>query len=265
MAESIGIEIGTDEQGDEYSLDLTGAPHILVGGTTGSGKTTLLHRIICSLIKDYDPKNIQLYIGDPKQVDFAKYKRAPHTQAVATSAVDIDVMLVELVAEMERRFSLMRECIDKDGLQLDSVIGSYAYNSEGEEVPFPNIIVIVDEYGNLIFDDFVGQAISGNIIRLASKGRAAGINIILTTQHPTIKVVNEQIKANCPLRIAMKVLSKVNSRVILDENGAEKLAGAGQMYASSHSRIDGKVKRLIKIQCKNITKKAIEEQLKMFD
>jgi len=268
MAEKIKVDLGVDEYDNDYSLDITGAPHTLIGGTTGSGKSVLLHNIITSLIYNYRSSQVHIYLGDPKQVEFARYKRAPQVKGIATTLGDHDSMLEMLVEEMERRFALMRECVDSRGFMVDNVIGERVFQNQGnviQEEDFPNIIVIIDEYGNLILDKLAGKRMNENIIRLAQKARAAGINLVLATQHPTVEIVNTQIKANCPVRVAMKVMSHKNSMVIIDEPGAENLDGHGEMFVNTHYELirdGGKIyRKLIKIQTNNIDKSDIEDQI----
>ena len=206
----------------QYHIELTSAPHLLIGGTTGSGKSTLINMILASMIAKFNRRQIQIYIGDPKRVEFSIYKKTPSVKAVVNSVGEHDYLLQEiLVPEMEKRYNWM----EKYGVQnvVDEDLGKMV----------PNLVVVIDEFGTLVLDKMSGKRITENLVRLVQLGRAAGITVIMATQHPTVQVVDSRIKANCPTRIALKVTSAVNSHVILDRTGAETLNGRGHMYVLS--------------------------------
>jgi len=216
MATNLEVCIGKRKEDNKpYLITLNKAPHVLIGGTTGSGKSYLLHEIIAQLISKYNSKVFDLYLGDPKRVEFACYNNDVHVAMIANTAADHDYMLTKLIDLMENRYVKMAE---KGLKNLDN----YQFAR--------NIVVVIDEFGDLVLDKVVGKRITEKLVKLVQLGRAAAITVILATQHPTTEVVDSRIKANCPTRIALKVTSQVNSRVILDEGGAEKLTGKGHMF-----------------------------------
>jgi len=213
---------GEDCKDKKYFIELTSAPHLLIGGTTGSGKSTLINTILSNLIGKWNRRQLQIYIGDPKRVEFSMYKNTSSVKAVVNSVAEHDHLLNDiLVPEMEKRYEWMER------YKVQNVVD----DDLGKMVP--NLVVVIDEFGTLVLDKMCGKRIAENLVRLVQLGRACGITVILATQHPTVQVVDTRIKANCPTRIAMKVTSAVNSHVILDKPGAETLRGRGHMYILS--------------------------------
>lgn len=195
--------LGGMKDGNPLIIDLANAPHILIGGATGSGKSIILHSIICGLIG-----RAKLVLIDPKRVEFNYYNDLKDLYLPITRSVDCSIKVLEkLNNEMERRFKYM----EKKGLR------------EIEGMPY--IVVIIDEMADLM--SVAKKEVQELLCRLAQKSRACGIHIIIATQRPSVDVITGLIKANFPARIAFKVASNADSRVILDRGGAEKLLGNG--------------------------------------
>lgn len=233
MINDLQVTVGYNQAtGRVHSISLNKAPHVLIGGTTGSGKSYLLHSLIAPLLAEFSWRDLTVFLGDPKRVEFACYENDVHVQMIANSPAEHDYMLTQLVTTMEDRYKWMK----KGGFK----------NLENH--PFAsNILVVIDEFGDLVLDRTMGKKITEKIERLTQLGRAAGIIVVLATQHPTTEVVSSLIKANCPTRIALKVTSAVNSRVILDRGGAEGLEGRGHLLLLSPYDIEIKELRGIDI------------------
>jgi S-DNA-T family DNA segregation ATPase FtsK/SpoIIIE len=215
------VAIGTGTTGEPRVLDLAKMPHVLIAGQTGSGKSVGLNALIMSLLYTRTPEECQLILVDPKRVEMVSYEGMPHLrQPVVMDPEEATAVFHELVNEMERRYELLSE---------HKVRNILSYNSlEGVE-RMPYIVTVVDEMADLMMTS--GKALEGYIVRLAQLARAVGIHLVLATQKPVVKVITGLIKSNMPSRISFQVASKTDSRVILDENGAEKLAGRGDMLA----------------------------------
>ena len=211
----VGIEHGI---GELVVGDLTEMPHLLIAGTTGSGKSVMIHTIICSLLSWATPADVGFVLMDFKRVEFVPYKNLELLALpVITEPEDARMALDWLVAEMERRFRLMEEAGVVD-------IGALR---DHYDIDFPErIVLIIDELADLILQD---RTVEIPIVRLAQKGRASGIHLVLSTQRPTTNVVTGLIKANVPSRMAFSVASMIDSRVILDQPGAEQLLGRGDV------------------------------------
>ncbi len=215
--------LGKDISGKPIIADLAKMPHLLVAGATGSGKSVCINTIIMSLILRTTPKDLRLVLIDPKRVELAGYNELPHL--IGSVVTDPDTALETMywaVKEMERRYELLQEAKVRD------IIGYNEKAKDDEELEsLPYIVIIVDEFADLIMTS--GKEIEMPITRLAQMARAVGIHLILATQRPSIKVITGIIKANFPARIAFQVSSRVDSRVILDMIGAERLLGMGDM------------------------------------
>jgi hypothetical protein len=199
-------------------IDLTKMPHLLVAGQTGSGKSVFLNAAILSILYKMKPNECRLALVDPKRVEFAPYKGAPHLYApVATKLDQIERMLTNLVEEMEHRYELLEQADERN---------IAAYNKVADK-KLPYIVVVIDELADLMLVSDHG--VEEQITRLAQLARAVGIHLIMATQRPVVEIMTGLIKANMPARVAFKVASKQDSRVILDEPGAEQLRGAGEM------------------------------------
>lgn len=215
--------LGKDIAGKPVVTDLAKMPHLLIAGATGSGKSVCINTIIMSLIMRTRPEDLRLILIDPKRVELAGYNGLPHLIGdVVTEPDNALENMYWAVREMERRYELLQEAKVRD-------IGSYNQQAAKEEEmeKLPYIIIIVDEFADLIMTS--GKDIEHPITRLAQMARAVGIHLILATQRPSIKVITGIIKANFPARIAFQVSSRVDSRVILDMIGAERLLGSGDM------------------------------------
>jgi S-DNA-T family DNA segregation ATPase FtsK/SpoIIIE len=224
------LAVGASSTGMPVALDLTAMPHLLVAGTTRSGKSQFLHGAICSLIR-MDAKDLELVLVDPKMVEFTAYAHLPHLrEPVATGVDSAGQVLTRLVAEMDRRYTELAAAGMSD-------IGQY--RAAGKQMSY--VVAIVDEFGDLMMSGLkhVTCMVETCVIRLAQKGRAAGVHLILSTQNPTVSVISNQIKANMPMRVAFKVTSYTESKVILDQGGAEQLLGEGDMLLSTGERLQG--------------------------
>jgi len=199
-------------------IDLAKMPHLLVAGQTGSGKSVFLNAVILSVLYKFWWEDCKLALIDPKRVEFSMYHGVPHLYSpVATRLDNIEKLLDSLVEEMEKRYELLEKTRVKS---LDS------YNRQ-EEKKLPYIVVVVDELADLMLVS--GKSVETQITRLAQLARAVGIHLVLATQRPVVEIMTGLIKANMPARVAFKVASKQDSRVILDECGAETLRGAGEL------------------------------------
>jgi len=223
MHSKLAFGLGKDIAGKPLVADLTKMPHLLIAGATGSGKSVCINTIIMSLILRTTPDDLRLILIDPKRVELAGYNDLPHL--VGQVVTDPDTALETMywaVKEMEHRYELLQEAKVRD------IIGYNEKCGEGEELEkLPYIVIVVDEFADLIMTS--GKDIELPITRLAQMARAVGIHLILATQRPSIKVITGIIKANFPARIAFQVSSRVDSRVILDMIGAERLLGNGDM------------------------------------
>jgi DNA segregation ATPase FtsK/SpoIIIE, S-DNA-T family len=229
--------LGKDSEGRPLVYDLADMPHLLIAGRTGTGKSVCLNSIILSLLLTRTPDECRLLMIDPKQVELAEYGKLPHLMhPVVTDNTKAEAILAWGVDKMEERYELMRkarvrniagfnELGRKEILKRVKPIDE----AEADLLPdrLPYIVIIVDEVGDLMMA--MKKEVEGHIIRLAQKSRAAGIHLILTTQRPTVDVITGLIKSNLPARICFQVADRSNSRVVLDEVGAEKLLGKGDM------------------------------------
>jgi S-DNA-T family DNA segregation ATPase FtsK/SpoIIIE len=223
------LALGKDIAGRPIATDLAKMPHLLIAGATGSGKSVCINTIICSLLLRCTPDEVRLVMIDPKRIELSGYEGIPHLiQSVVTEPEDALNSLNWAVYEMERRYELLQEYKVRDLVSFNQKIDEMIKNNEAEELDkLPYIVVIVDEFADLIMT--AGKEIELPITRLAQMARAVGIHLILATQRPSTKVITGVIKANFPARIAFRVSAQIDSRVILDSNGAEKLLGRGDM------------------------------------
>lgn len=221
-ASPLTIALGKDIVGKPFVTDLKKLPHLLIAGTTGSGKSVGINAMILSLLYKNSPDQLRLLMIDPKMLEFSTYNDIPHLLTpVITKPKQAIVALNNMVGEMERRYELMAETRTKN---IEN------YNAKVEKIGgehFPFIVVIIDELADLMMTS--GKDVEISIARLAQKSRACGIHLIVATQRPSVDVVTGLIKANLPSRISYRVGQKVDSKIILDQMGAESLLGRGDM------------------------------------
>jgi len=216
------IVLGKDIVGKPFVTDLKKLPHLLIAGTTGSGKSVGINAMILSLLYKNSPDQLRLLMIDPKMLEFSTYNDIPHLLTpVITKPKQAIAALNNMVAEMERRYELMAETRTKNIENYNEKV-----KKEGGE-HFPFIVVIIDELADLMMTS--GKDVEVSIARLAQKSRACGIHLIVATQRPSVDVVTGLIKANLPSRISYRVGQKVDSKIILDQMGAESLLGRGDM------------------------------------
>ena len=216
------LALGKDIVGDPFITDLKKLPHLLIAGTTGSGKSVGINAMLLSLLYRNSPKTLRLIMIDPKMLEFSMYNDIPHLLTpVITEPKKAISVLSNLVAEMERRYKIMSETKTKNIETYNEKIKK----DGGETLPF--IVVIIDELADLMMTS--GKEVEFHIGRLAQMARASGIHLIVATQRPSVDVVTGLIKANLPSRISYRVGQKIDSKVILDQMGAESLLGRGDM------------------------------------
>ena len=225
----LSVALGKDIAGRPVVTDLAKMPHLLIAGATGAGKSVCINTIICSLLLRCTPDEVRLAMIDPKRIELSGYEGIPHLiQSVVTEPDEAMSTLNWAVYEMERRYELLQIQKVRDIISYNLKIEELIKNDEAKIVDkLPYIVLIIDEFADLIMT--AGREIEMPIARLAQMARAVGIHLILATQRPSIKVITGVIKANFPARIAFRVSSKVDSRVILDTTGADKLLGRGDM------------------------------------
>lgn len=216
------IVLGKDIVGKPFVTDLKKLPHLLIAGTTGSGKSVGINAMILSLLYKNSPDQLRLLMIDPKMLEFSIYNDIPHLLTpVITKAKQAIVALNNMVGEMERRYTLMSQTKTKNIENYNEKV-----KKEGGE-HFPYIVVIIDELADLMMTS--GKDVEYSIARLAQMARASGIHLVVATQRPSVDVVTGLIKANLPSRISYRVGQKVDSKIILDQMGAESLLGRGDM------------------------------------
>ena len=242
------LALGKDISGGPVVADLAKMPHLLVAGTTGSGKSVALNAMLLSILYKATPQQVRMILIDPKMLELAVYEGIPHLLSpVVTDMKEASNALRWCVAEMERRYHLMSALGVRSMAGYNSKVRKAAENGEPildplfkndqveglepaqpeELTELPNIVIIIDELADMMM--VVGKKVEELIARIAQKARAAGIHLILATQRPSVDVITGLIKANIPTRIAFQVSSKVDSRTILDQMGAEQLLGHGDM------------------------------------
>ncbi|MCC5873802.1 MAG: DNA translocase FtsK 4TM domain-containing protein [Gammaproteobacteria bacterium] len=245
----LSLVLGKDISGNPVVVDLARMPHLLVAGTTGSGKSVGVNAMLLSLLFKSSPEDVRLILVDPKMLELSVYEGIPHLLTpVVTDMKQAASALRWCVAEMERRYRLLASMgvrnlagynrkvkdAEKAGTPLKDPLWKVPTLFEGEEPPeapdlqtLPQIVVVIDEFADMIM--IVGKKVEELIARIAQKARAAGIHLILATQRPSVDVITGLIKANIPTRVSFQVSSKIDSRTILDQGGAEQLLGHGDM------------------------------------
>ena len=236
---NLTLALGHDIAGKSVVVDLAKMPHLLVAGTTGSGKSVGVNAMLLSLLFKSDPKDVRLILIDPKMLELSVYDGIPHLLTpVITDMTDASNGLRWCVVEMDRRYKLMSLMGVRNLAGFNKKIKEAADNGkqilnpllEGQEEyleELPSIVVVVDEFADMMM--LVGKKVEHLIARIAQKARAAGIHLILATQRPSVDVITGLIKANIPTRIGFQVSSKIDSRTIIDQGGAEQLLGYGDM------------------------------------
>jgi S-DNA-T family DNA segregation ATPase FtsK/SpoIIIE len=221
---SLNFALGRDIAGQATVADLHGMPHLLIAGATGSGKSIMINGLLMSLLYRNSPANLKLILVDPKRVELSLYSDIPHLLAPVIVEPEKCISALKwAIAEMERRYTVFSELGKRNIAE---------YNALKKEEAMPYIVIIIDELADLM--SMAAQDVEGLIVRLAQKARATGIHLVLATQRPSVNVITGLIKANIPARIAFSTVSQVDSRTIIDQAGAEKLLGKGDMlYLSS--------------------------------
>jgi len=257
------IALGVDISGMPYITDLAKMPHLLIAGATGTGKSVCINAILCSLLINASPEELRLLLIDPKMLELSLYNGVPHLrESVITDYKKAAVALEWAVGEMNERYRIIASKNVRNIEQYNDLIENIQKDTEGKEPQaeeelkkMPYYVIVIDELADLILAP--GTNVDESITRLAQMARASGIHLVLATQRPSVDVVTGIIKANFPCRISFQVSSKVDSRTILDANGAEKLLGFGDMLfippsSSNMQRLHGayvseqEVKRLVK-------------------
>lgn len=222
------VPLGKAVNGTSRSFDLARMPHLLVAGSTGSGKSVAVNGIISSILMKARPDQVKFMMIDPKMVELSVYNDIPHLLIpVVTNPRKASKALQKVVDEMENRYELFSHFGVRNIAGYNAKVEDFNAQSETKHIPLPLLVVIVDELADLMM--VASKEVEDAIIRLGQKARAAGIHMILATQRPSVDVISGLIKANVPSRIAFAVSSGTDSRTILDENGAEKLLGRGDM------------------------------------
>lgn len=247
-AGKLKLALGKDVSGAPVVTDLTRAPHLLIAGSTGSGKSKAINSILCTLLMQHTPDDLKFIMVDPKMVELIVYNHIPHLLAPVVTELERVVSLLKwAVREMERRYKLLAQ---KGYRNIESYNKAARSGAVGLE-PLPYIVIIVDELADLMM--LAPDEVETLVCRLAQMARAIGIHLILATQRPSVDVVTGLIKANFPTRMAFAVTSQIDSRVILDQNGAEKLLGRGDMlYLASDAA------KPVRVQGTNVSDKEVE-------
>jgi S-DNA-T family DNA segregation ATPase FtsK/SpoIIIE len=240
---SLPVAIGRDVRGRAVFCDLATMPHMIVAGSTGSGKSVAVNSMLSSLLAARTPDELRLVLIDPKVVELMPYSDVPHLLAPPVSDVAAaSRALAWCVSEMERRYALLAGAGSKN-------IQSYNGKTKADKLPF--IVVVVDELADLMVQD--KKAIEPLLVRLGQKARAAGIHVVAATQRPSVDVVTGLIKSNFPGRLAFRVAQAVDSRVVLDESGAESLLGKGDALLKEGGADDA-----ARVQCPWVSEEDVE-------
>ena len=226
------LALGKDINGRIVVADLSGMPHLLIAGSTGSGKSVAINAMIMSILYKSTPEQVRLILVDPKRLELGNYEGVPHLYTpIITEPKLAANALRNVVREMERRLKLLAEKgvrnIDQYNKLFDEDPSLNLFGENSDERPLPHIVIIIDELADLMMLD--SGNVEESVTRLAQMARAVGLHLVLATQRPSVDVITGLIKANFPARISFRVATKVDSRTILDANGAEALLGRGDM------------------------------------
>jgi DNA segregation ATPase FtsK/SpoIIIE, S-DNA-T family len=263
-ASPLAVWLGKDISGTAVWADLARMPHILIAGTTGSGKSGCINTILTSILLRSTPDDVRLILIDPKRIELNHYESIPHLLTpVVSSPKEASAVLTNVVAEMERRYERLSQVRARSLPEANR-----AFRKRGEDA-MPYLLVVIDELADLMMVS--PQAVEDAVIRLAQKSRAVGIHLVLATQRPSVDVITGMIKANVPSRIAFAVSSQTDSRVILDQSGAESLLGQGDMLfrplgTSRLQRVQGayvteEEVALVVEQCRHQREQELDESL----
>jgi S-DNA-T family DNA segregation ATPase FtsK/SpoIIIE len=261
----IPLFLGKDSSGEALVSDLTKMPHLLIAGTTGSGKSVCINTIIVGILMTKRPDEVKLILVDPKMVEMTAFNAVPHLMCPIVTETQTAAQILEwATVKMDERYALLAEAKVKNiaeynKLGTEEIIARFNPTTEDEEAQIPKrlpyIVIVIDELADLMMT--ASKEIEAYIVRLAQKSRAIGIHIILATQRPQATVVTGLIKSNMPCRVAFRVAARMDSRIILDQNGAETLLGEGDMLflkpgtsdlirAQGTFLDDGEIKRIVK-------------------
>src|SRR5438094_2654400 len=234
---SIPLFLGKDGSGEPLIADLAAMPHCLIAGTTGSGKSVCINTIIMSIMYMQRPDMVKLILFDPKVVEMAPFKDIPHLMCPIINETGRATSVLDWACEkMDERYEFLAEAgvrniAGYNKLTTEELIERFEPSTPEEEAKIPKklpyIVIIIDELADLMMTS--GKEVEAHIVRLAQKARAVGIHLILATQRPQATVVTGLIKANMPSKIAFRVNTRMDSRIVLDQNGAELLLGYGDM------------------------------------
>lgn len=233
----VSIALGVDTEGQAHQADILKMQHVLIGGSTGSGKSAFINSAISSILMNYKPNEVKLILIDPKRVELNQFAGVPHLlMPIVDDPKDAANVLTQLVGEMDKRYKMLNQAKVKN---IES------YNQKAKQAgqrPMYYIVCVIDELADLM--QVAGKEVEASIQRITQLARAAGIHLVVATQRPSVDVVTGTIKANIPSRISFSTASGTDSRVILDQTGAEKLLGRGDMLykpvgASSPVRLQG--------------------------
>ncbi len=238
----IPLALGKNVSGKPVILDLAKAPHMLVAGATGTGKSVCTNSLITSLLFKFKPDELRLIMVDPKIVEFDAYKTLPHLLTpIINDPAKVPIALRWAANEMDRRYHVLAKVGVKKLSEFNSrpVPAEPEYDNDGNLIPakMPLLVIILDELADLMMTE-AKKDVETNITRIAQKGRAAGIHIIVATQRPSTNIITGVIKANLPTRLCFQVRSQIDSRVVLDTLGAEKLLGMGDMLVMTSSSME---------------------------
>ncbi len=263
------VALGKGISGKPHFANLAKMPHVLVAGATGSGKSVTIHEIITSLLYRNSPENLRFIMIDPKRVELTLYNKIPHLLTpVITDGKKTILALKWATKEMDRRYDLLQTVSVKDidsyhknvyGPEMEKIqklkdSGKFDENAKLPE-PMPYIVVVIDELADIMMA--YPRELEAGIVRLAQMSRAVGIHLILSTQRPSVNVITGLIKANVPARIALQVVSQIDSRTILDTPGAEKLLGAGDMLY-----LGGEMSKPVRVQSAFVSENEVKEVVK---